>query len=659
MDATEKNIKVKRAASEGEIEIVHTILNGDAPICDQVVYDMLSNASAHDQIHIVQYILSRGYHPDGLDSSLRTSLYRACLSSSLKIVKILIDNGADVNKKVKGKESPLAIACHLGKLDLIELLIKKGASLNHRTSQSHTPLSLAVSQKRINVCCLLLRYKAPVDERIDGGFSPLMLSARQGETEIADLLLAAGASVNTKNDQGFSSLILASEMGHTKFVQFLLDRQLSSDCINVRDKKGFSALMSAAKNGHLEIVKLLLPHMGGAFSSTQTGESVLMLAVKGGHKHIVEYLLDHGEIPVNHANHRGITALYLSAQSGSKEISDLLLRYGAAVDQRTLGVTPLMVASSRGNCAVVKLLVDRGAELEVDGGNGCTALVYAVSEGQHNIVNILLEAGASVTHVAKQSAEISGHSAILNSLKEYDRRYQKLNMEYSEMSSFSQDITKGSINSLATGIVEEPAEDLSYLPTNLTAGARTTTDLSLIANNTQPIPVKEETFEDNFRLLSTNTASSTDSPPSIATQPVFYVTEKNTGAGISVPSNTSNSTNININQPMLPVKEKHIDAFTDLSANAAAVTDICHNVNIMQPSLGVKATQTEVAETDLSSGSNITSATGAISRGTSLNDINTSAARDVAVVRHSASVPAELEQLLKNLPSGPHTINLM
>lgn len=47
-----------------------------------------------------------------------------------EIVKLLIENGADIDLCTKTKSTPLRAACYLGRADIVEYLIEHGSNVN-------------------------------------------------------------------------------------------------------------------------------------------------------------------------------------------------------------------------------------------------------------------------------------------------------------------------------------------------------------------------------------------------------------------------------------------------------------------------------------------------------------------------------------------------
>ncbi len=91
-----------------------------------------------------------------------------------------------------------------------------------------------------------------------------------------------------------------------------------------------------------------------------------------------------------------------------------LLQQGVDLNTRDAsGLTPLMVASGRGNAELVKILLDAGADLfAVDTRAGASALHKACQGGNVEVVRLLVEAGAFVDWVAPTT----GHTPLMDAL---------------------------------------------------------------------------------------------------------------------------------------------------------------------------------------------------------------------------------------------------
>jgi RNA polymerase sigma factor (sigma-70 family) len=187
-------------------------------------------------------------------------------------------------------------------------------------------------------------------------------------------------------------------------------------------------LLKAVRAGDIERVKALLkedPRL--LVARDPMGNTALIIAVNSGHEALADLLFDAGVEPAlheaaaigdtarvrvaidQHANQldtdspEGFTPLALAAHFGHLEVMRVLIDRGADVNRvatHRIGVTPLHAALFGRQVAAALLLVERGADVTLARGGsgltraGWTALHYAAGMGFSTLVQPLLDRGA-------------------------------------------------------------------------------------------------------------------------------------------------------------------------------------------------------------------------------------------------------------------------
>jgi hypothetical protein len=162
--------------------------------------------------------------------------------------------------------------------------------------------------------------------------------------------------------------------------------------------------------------------IAGGFALT---DRTFLEAVGNGHEQAVRDFLILGFSP-NLRDESGLPALFHAVRSGSTGLVQLLVDYGADVNEQSgdRGTSPLMEAAGTGQVGITRLLLSAGADPDMVSHYGQTATILAASEGHAGTVKLLLEWNARtdpVDHLgmtALKYAELFRHEEVVAQLRE-------------------------------------------------------------------------------------------------------------------------------------------------------------------------------------------------------------------------------------------------
>jgi len=250
------------AARQGCVECAKVLLEGGAKI-DMTDPDGISPvllAIINGHYDVAGFLLNKGADPNLAYDTGRTALFSAVdfntmpadnrpaprvidnQISSLDLIKLLLDKGANVNAQLK-KQQP-----YRAKLDRGE---------DTMLTTGTTPLLRAAKASDIHAMRVLLARGADPKLATRAGITPLMAAAGLGSKEedstgrfkteeeaieAIQLCLDAGVDINAANGQGQTALHAAAQKGYDRVVQFLADHGAN---LSVKDRQGKTPLDAA------------------------------------------------------------------------------------------------------------------------------------------------------------------------------------------------------------------------------------------------------------------------------------------------------------------------------------------------------------------------------------------------------------------------------
>ena len=245
------------------------------------------------------------------------------------------------------------------------------------------------------VCQVLIAAGADIETRTKRGFSPLHTASCFGKLGTVKMLVRAGAGVRVAGNTGATCLMLAAYFGHTETVRYLVG--LPDVEVNHEENKGFTALHFAVQEGHDDVVEVLIDAGADIDARTSEGCTHLHYACGGGKLAIVKVLVKAGA-DVCATYSEGTTCVMSAVHDRHTETVRYLVSL-PDVDvnhEENDSFTALHFAVQEGHHDVVEVLIDAGADIEAKSSEGCAPLHYACGDGKLAIVKLLVKAGADV-----------------------------------------------------------------------------------------------------------------------------------------------------------------------------------------------------------------------------------------------------------------------
>lgn len=175
------------------------------------------------------------------------------------------------------------------------------------------------------------------------------------------------------------------------YIKFALYLSVIAASFSVR-AGAYDDLFVAVIRDDVGSLKSLLAQGVDPNSRDPKGMPALMLAVRRESPRVFDALLAHADIDVNARNAAGESALMLTAIAGDLEASQRLIDRGATVQHE--GWSPLHYAASGPSTALVRVLLERGANVDALAPNGTTPLMLAAQHAPEATVDLLLQRGA-------------------------------------------------------------------------------------------------------------------------------------------------------------------------------------------------------------------------------------------------------------------------
>ena len=284
---------------------------------------------------------------------------------------------------------PLRICLNLGQTDLAVVLLEKGANPNVCDENGRSLLVLCLSQGDFELAELLLKFGAEIDCRDKRGWSALIHASFNGWKHAVEFLLEHGATVSLSTNEGWNALVVAYAYGHSEIVELL-----QAHGAKFGDYFAKGALLQAYKNRDLTITKRLLGLDVSTDFQYDSKDSLLARAARDSEWTFVKEFLAAGGNPNSKIGNK-LPVISHAINQGEIEVVKLLIEKGASVNLSDGTACPIHYACRRNRADIVQILLDNGACLEVKDDDGDTPLLTAVRMEFYTLATFLIGKGAN------------------------------------------------------------------------------------------------------------------------------------------------------------------------------------------------------------------------------------------------------------------------
>jgi ankyrin repeat protein len=352
----------------------------------------------------------------------------------------LLEDGAQIYKDgVTVKDRPFLTAAANGQTDLAKKLAEGTGALNETDpANGNNALLAAILAGYPGAADWISERGINLKHTNKNGQNALHLSAKSGYADLSEKLISKGLAVSGRDRAGNTPILYAAYAHNPQTLSILLSKGAKS---SEKNSDNLTPLTIASLQGNTANAAVLLEAGAEADEITPCG-TPLGIAIKMKNREIFDKLLEYGASP-SASDLNGDTPLHLAAAVNTG-MAQILLRYKIEIDSKNAdGKTPLFIAVENNNESLVKILLARGANIFAADAAGNTPrsiapasmsgiinehlrrleneslmLFAAVAENNITRVNQLLNGGAKVNPVDRETGNTPLFAAVANNYKE-------------------------------------------------------------------------------------------------------------------------------------------------------------------------------------------------------------------------------------------------
>lgn len=333
-------------------------------------------------VTILQSEIKKGNNPSQLNSNAFDATVYAILEDAPKesIEFLLAQNGNDVNKITHDGRTYIFWAAYKGNTALMQYLLDKGAKTNVLDDHGYTIANFAAANGQANtkVYDLCIANGANIKNDLDhnGANALLLVAPHDKDFTLINYFISKGGDLKSVDANGNSAFNYAAKTGNIAFLKALIQKDVKyNDNAMIFASQGTRSTANTLElYQYLETLKIKPTATG------KNGENALHAIVrKENQADIINYFISKG-VDINKADNDGNSAfMNAAAANNNVEIVTSLASRVKNINQvNKKGVSALAMAIRGNTPEIVRLLTEKGANVNVVDTNGDNLAVYLI-----------------------------------------------------------------------------------------------------------------------------------------------------------------------------------------------------------------------------------------------------------------------------------------
>nr|XP_020453080.1 histone-lysine N-methyltransferase EHMT2 isoform X2 [Monopterus albus] len=211
-DSQNRRSALHAAAQRGLLEICYMLVQAGAQVDaqDKDMRTPLLEAIVNNHLEVTRYLVQNGACVYHAEEDGYTGLHHAAKLGNLEIVTMLLETGqVDVNAQDSGGWTPIIWAAEHKHVKVIKALLNRGADVTINDKELNVCLHWAAYAGNVDIAELVLNSGCSLSAVNVHGDTPLHIAAREGYLECVTLFLSRGADIDIMNREGDTPLTLA------------------------------------------------------------------------------------------------------------------------------------------------------------------------------------------------------------------------------------------------------------------------------------------------------------------------------------------------------------------------------------------------------------------------------------------------------------------